>query len=127
VISLSVEQDDEVTRLVRRRAAWLGPRTRFEDLTLSDHVILLEGKFLISFDFGRIAADGAKAWNDAWEGQSTLPRLVRLNLRDRSTGADLLAGNEFIIRTDASAGCAQHGASGCIAGSSSRARRSHDE
>lgn len=127
VVSLTVEQVDELTRLVRRRAAWLGPRARFEDLTLSDPVILLEGKFLMSFDFGRVAADGAVAWSDAWKGQATLPRLVRLNLRDRSTGADLLAGNEFVIRADASADCAQYGASGCVAGSASRARRAHDE
>jgi len=125
-VSLSIEQNDDVTRLVRRRAPWLGPRTRFDDLALKDPVILLEGKLLMSFDFGRIAADGAVSWNDAWKDQVTMPRLVRLNLRDRSTGIDLLAGNEFLIRADASAGCAQAGGSGCVAGSASRARQGHD-
>ena len=30
-VSLTVEQEGEVTRLVRRHAAWPGPRTRFEE------------------------------------------------------------------------------------------------
>src|SRR6266436_5841260 len=36
LISLIVEQDGEVRRLVRRRATWPGPRARFEDVTLQD-------------------------------------------------------------------------------------------
>jgi prepilin-type N-terminal cleavage/methylation domain-containing protein len=113
VVGLSIEQQGELTRLVRRRAAWWGPRTRFEDLTLGDPVILLEGKFLMSFDFGRVTRD-AVAWNDSWKDQPTLPRIVRFILRDRASGADLLAGNEFLVRADASGGCAQQGASGCV-------------
>jgi prepilin-type N-terminal cleavage/methylation domain-containing protein len=128
VVSLTVEQEGEVTRLVRRRAPWLGPRTRFEDLTLSDPVILLEGKFLMSFAFGRTTRDSAVIWNDDWKGQSTLPRFVRLILRDRTTGTDLLAGADFVVHADASDGCAQNGASSCVAASSgSKARRSHDD
>ena len=69
VVSLTAEQDEDVARLVRRRAPWLGPRTRFEDITLQDPVVLLEGKFLISFAFGRISQDNALAWSDDWRGQ----------------------------------------------------------
>src|SRR5206468_6125916 len=32
LISLMVEQDGEISRLVRRRATWPGPRARFEDV-----------------------------------------------------------------------------------------------
>ena len=126
-MSLTVEQEDDVTRLVRRRAPWFGPRTRFEDLTLNDPVILLEGKFLISFAFGRVSQDNALAWSDDWKGQASLPRFVRLKLRDRVTGADLLAGTEFVIRADASAGCAQGGSAACFSSAASKRRRSHDE
>jgi hypothetical protein len=41
-----------------------------------------------------------------------MPRFVQLKLRDRRTGADLLPGTEFLIRADASAGCAQVGSQG---------------
>jgi prepilin-type N-terminal cleavage/methylation domain-containing protein len=126
VVSLTLEQEDDVTRLVRRRAPWLGPRTRFEDVTLNDPVVLLEGKFLISFAFGRVGEDNALAWSDDWKGQASLPRFVRLKLRDGVTGADLLAATDFVIRADASVGCAQ-GASACFSSNASKRRKTHDE
>jgi prepilin-type N-terminal cleavage/methylation domain-containing protein len=123
-VGLSIEQQGEQTRLVRRRAAWWGPRTRFEDLALGDPVILLEGKFLMSFDFGRVTGEQI-AWNNDWKDQPALPRIVRFILRDRASGADLLPGNQFLVRADASGGCGQQ-ASGCVTASPKR-RRSHDE
>ena len=115
VVSLTIEQEDDVTRLVRRRAPWFGPRTRFEELTFGDPVILLDGKFLISFAFGQVTQDGKLAWSDAWKGQASLPRYVRLNLRDRASGADLLPGTDFVIRAS-------------DAGSSAASKhRSHDD
>ena len=115
VVSLTIEQEDDVTRLVRRRAPWFGPRTRFEELTFGDPVTLLDGKFLISFAFGQVTQDGKLAWNDAWKGQASLPRYVRLNLRDRASGADLLPGTDFVIRAS-------------DAGSSAASKhRSHDD
>lgn len=130
VVSLTVERDEDVARLVRRRAPWLGSRTRFEDLTLHDPVVLLEGKFFISFAFGRLSEDNALAWSDDWRGQ-VMPRFVQLKLRDRLTGADLLTGAEFVIRADASAGCAQGGAPGgsaaCFSSAAAKSRRTHDD
>jgi len=129
VISLIVEQEDDVTRLVRRRAPWFGPRTRFEELSFSDPVTLLDGKFLISFAYGQVSQNGTLAWSDVWQGQASLPRWVRLNLRDRATGADLLPEIEFVIRADASGGCTQSDATVCTAGSpaaSEPQRRQHE-
>jgi prepilin-type N-terminal cleavage/methylation domain-containing protein len=138
VVSLTVEQDEDVARLVRRRAPWLGSRTRFEDITLQDPVVLLEGRFLMSFAFGRLSEDNALAWSDDWRGQ-VMPRFVQLKLRDRLTGADLLPGTEFVIRADASAGCAQVGSQGgsqvgsqggsaaCFSSAVAKSRRGHDD
>ena len=130
VVSLTTEQDEDVARLVRRRAPWLGPRTRFEDIRLQDPVVLLEGKFYMSFAFGRLSQDNALAWSDDWRGQ-VMPRFVQLKLRDRLTGADLLTGAEFVIRADASAGCAQAGAPGgsaaCFSSAAAKSRRAHDD
>src|SRR6516165_8110527 len=127
VVSLTAEQDEDVARLVRRRAPWLGPRTRFEDMMLQDPVVLLEGKFLISFAFGRISQDNGLAWSDDWRGQASLPRFVQLKLRDRLTGADLLTGAEFVIRADASAGCAQAGSGACFSSAAPKGRKAHDD
>jgi prepilin-type N-terminal cleavage/methylation domain-containing protein len=105
VISLTVEEDGEVRRLVRRRATWPGPRARFEDVTPQDPVVLIEGKLDISFVFGRVTPDGALAWCASWVGERVLPRYVRLMLRDRTTGADLLGEADFVARADAPAAC----------------------
>ena len=107
LISLMVEQDGEISRLVRRRATWPGPQARFEDVAPQDPVVLLEGKLDISFTFGRFTPDGALAWQASWDREGVLPQYVRLNLRDRSTGANLLGEADFVIRANAPAACGQ--------------------
>jgi len=123
LISLVVEHDGEVSRLVRRRTAWPGPRARFEDLTPKDPVVLIEGKFDISFMFGRFAPDGALAWNASWTDESLLPQYVRLNLRDHITGANPLGEADFVIRANAPAACAQADAAvACLSAATSAQR-----
>jgi len=115
LISLAIEQDGEVERLVRRRAAWPGPRARFEDVTPQDPVVLIEGKLDISFVFGRVTPDGL-AWYASWVGERVLPRYVRLMLRDRATGADLLGEADLVVRANAPAACGRADATlGCLA------------
>ena len=105
LISLTVEEDGEVRRLVRRRAAWPGQRVRLEDVSLQDPVVLIEGRLDISFVFARLTPDGALAWYASWAGERTLPRYVRLILRDRATGADLLGEADFMDHANAPAAC----------------------
>jgi prepilin-type N-terminal cleavage/methylation domain-containing protein len=120
LISLYVEQDGEVSRLVRRRAVWPGPRARFEDVTPKDPVVLIEGRFDISFVFGHFAPNGALAWNTSWAGERVLPQYVRLNLRDQATDANLLGEADFVIRANAPAACGQADAVvTCLAGATS--------
>ena len=117
VVTLTVERDGDVTRLVRRRAAWAGPRLqlRLEDVPPQDAVVLIEGRFDIAFVFGLIAPNGALAWTDSWIGQAMLPRYVRLILRDRTTGSDLLGEADFVVRADAPPECGRPDAgSACL-------------
>jgi prepilin-type N-terminal cleavage/methylation domain-containing protein len=106
LVTLTVEETDGVTRLVRRRAAWPGPHVHFGDLDPGDSVVLVEGKLDAAFAFAAIGQDGKLTWSDAWTEKPTLPRLVRLTVHDRDTGADLLPG-EFLIHADAPSTCAQ--------------------
>jgi general secretion pathway protein J len=106
VVSLTVEPAGDATRIIRRRGAWPGPRTPFDTVVLKDDVILLEGTFDAAFSFARPAPDGTLSWVDSWSGEPTIPRLVKLTLRDQATGGDLLGGTEFTIRADAPALCA---------------------
>jgi prepilin-type N-terminal cleavage/methylation domain-containing protein len=115
IVTLTVERAGDLTRLVRRRAAWVGPRTRLEDVAPQDAVVLVEGTVDIAFLFGRIAPGGALEWSESWIGQSTLPRFVRLILRDRTSGSDLLGEADFVVRADAPAACGRPDAgAGCL-------------
>jgi hypothetical protein len=105
VVILTIEEDGDVMRLVRGRAAWPGPRTPFDDVMPQDPVILIEGKFDIAFVFARVTPEGAFTWHPSWSGEWTLPRFVRLILRDRVTGVDLLGEADFVVRADAPAAC----------------------
>jgi general secretion pathway protein J len=117
VVSLAVEAAGGLSRLVRRRGAWPGPRTPFESITLRDDVVLLEGTFDAKFAFARATPEGSLTWVDGWSGETTLPRLVRLTVRDRRTGDDLMGGGEFAIRADASPMCAASDAQkNCLSG-----------
>lgn len=115
LINLSIERDGEINRLVRRRAAWPAPRARFEDTALQDSVILLEGRLDMSFVFGRVTPNGGLSWYASWTAEQVLPRYVRLILRDRTTGTDLLGEADFLVRANAPATCGQaEAAVGCL-------------
>jgi hypothetical protein len=61
--------------------------------------------------------EGALTWSNSWAGEQSLPRLVKLSLRERATGIDLLGGAEFVVRADASSACARPGAgANCLSG-----------
>jgi prepilin-type N-terminal cleavage/methylation domain-containing protein len=105
VVSLTIEQTDETTRLVRRHAAWTGPDMRIDRVSPQDAVVLLDGNLDISFVFGLFAPGRGLVWTTAWNGETILPRFVRLVLRDRATGGDLLGESDFIVRADAPLAC----------------------
>jgi hypothetical protein len=105
IVTLTIEPDANVTRLVRRRAAWTGSHMRLENMVPGDPVVLLEGKVDIAFVFGRVAPDGALQWSGNWNDHGAMPRFVRLIVRDRDTGRDLLGEADFLVRADAPAAC----------------------
>jgi len=110
LVSLTIERDGDLRRLVRRRATWPGGRARFEDLTPKDPVVLIEGKLDMAFAFGRPTPAGTSVWSSSWIGELALPRYVRFILRDRETGADLLGEATFVVRADASPACGRNDA-----------------
>ena len=103
VVSLTIERAGDLTRLVRRRAAWMGPATAIEHVMPQDRVVLVEGNLDISFFYGHLA--GGLVWSSTWIGQTTLPRFVRLILHDRVTGSDPLGEADFVVRADAPLAC----------------------
>lgn len=116
VVVLSTEESDDTTRLVRRRAPWLGPRTQLDSIVGKDAVVLIEGRVDIQFSFAKVAPDGTLSWQDTWADEFTPPRFVRLAVRTRGTGADLLGGAEFVVRSSAPPSCvADNATAQCLA------------
>ncbi len=105
VVSLTIERAGDVTRLVRRRAAWTGPDMSIEHVAMQDAVVLIAGNLDMSFLFGRLTDGGALVWSPTWIGETTLPRFVRLIMRDRATGLDPVGEADFIVSADAPLAC----------------------
>ena len=123
LVSLTIERDGDLRRLVRRRATWPGGPARFEDVAPKDPVVLIQGKQDISFAFGRLTPAGELVWSSNWTGEQMLPRYVRLILRDRKTGADLLGEATFLVRADAPAVCGRNNATAaCLLAPTARSK-----
>jgi len=106
LVTLTIEQHDDLMRLVRRRAPWTGPDTVIGRASMRDPVVLVEGDLDMSFLFGHLDPGGALVWSQNWIGQTTLPGFVRLTMHDRSTGYSPVGEADFIVRADAPAACA---------------------
>jgi len=106
VVKLTIEHDDEFTKLVRRRSTWIGPMMVLRDAHVDDPVVLLKGRFSLVLHYSEIDEGGTIIWHDHWTGKRGLPHSVRLDLQDLTTGKDLLSGLEFRIASNGSPACA---------------------
>jgi len=64
----------------------------------------------MSFVFGRPTPGGGSVWSSSWTKELVLPRYVRLILRDRETGIDLLGDATFVVWADAPPACGRNDA-----------------
>ena len=116
VVSVAVEVGEDTISIVRRSGVWRDPHVRFTDVALHHEVVLLAGRLDAAFTFARMTPEGALSWSSSWSGEQSLPRLVKLSLRDHASGVDFLGGAEFLIRADAPRACAREGATAdCLA------------
>jgi prepilin-type N-terminal cleavage/methylation domain-containing protein len=111
IVSLSIEPASDVTRLIRRRAPWRGPSGRFGDVTPQDPVVLVEGNYDMAFSFGKADPDGRMTWTSNWADTNSIPQAIRLIIRDRTNGIDILPRAEFSLRSDMNISCASGGPS----------------
>jgi len=106
VVTLSVETNSaDVSQLVRRTAPWIGPGSAAFADAIENTVVLLKGHYRIDFAYGRFSDNAQMNWSQSWEDDRNLPSAVRLLLRDPDTGANLVAGGDFILRADYPAAC----------------------
>jgi len=104
IISLKLESDEGSMQLVRRRAAWSGPRMSIADTEVRDAVILLKGRYQMAFAFSQLAPDGKLEWFRDWDGKNGLPHSVRLTIKN-ADGADVIPALILPVHANASVAC----------------------
>jgi hypothetical protein len=65
----------------------------------------------MSFSFGKRDPEGRMTWTSNWADQNSIPQSVRLVIRDRTSGIDILPRAEFRLRSDLKISCAFGGPS----------------
>jgi len=106
VIDFTIENGDKLSRIIRRRAPWTGPRMPMDKIDFQDTVTLLEGPYQIAVEYGYFASEEKITWVEKWDGEKTMPRFIRLNVRDRVTKDDVMSEMTFALRADAPNICA---------------------
>jgi general secretion pathway protein J len=67
----------------------------------ADPVVLLRAPYRIAFSY----AGADRVWRNVWRGQGELPRAIRVQLRDATTGRTLAASTATLIHADMPAEC----------------------
>jgi general secretion pathway protein J len=107
LVRLAPDRDARGEALIRTRAAFaplVAERSLADQVRFSDPVALARAPFYVSFAY----AGPDRVWHDAWRDSVTLPAAVRVQARDRATGAVLVASTATRPLVDAPAACIGH-------------------
>jgi prepilin-type N-terminal cleavage/methylation domain-containing protein len=110
MVRLTASSDDGITQLIRDRAPVLPGDTPDATDDFQDEVVLLEGRFDITFSY-RAQRTGSRSWADSWTNPGTMPEQIRLTIGDGSTGRLRLPVIVQSLLVDAEVECT--GAPGC--------------
>lgn len=92
-------------QLIRDRVPLPLGETADQDRAWNDAVVLLEGPFAIEFAY-RAQRSGARAWNEAWNGDMAMPEQIRLTIEDSATGRLRIPVAVQSLLVDTEAACA---------------------
>ena len=111
-IRLFVRSDDRGTELVRMRAPYESRLQDLDAIQWQDPVVLLEGKFAISFSY-RAPRGGVEEWTGSWNIPSRMPEQMRILVSDPDSGELLMP--EFVQTLDngAEVDCIDPKSTGC--------------
>lgn len=70
-------------------------------ILFANPVSIIRGAYSVAFSY----AGPDRVWHDTWHGQITLPRAVRVRLRDLATSATLAESTTALVRTELPASC----------------------
>ena len=102
IIRLIEKADDQGLALVRERTPF-SPMAADTQIRFADQVVLIRAPFRVTFAY----AGPDQVWQPTWRGQMQLPAMVRVSVRNGTTGQVLAASSAAIVHVNAPAECAR--------------------
>jgi len=102
IIRLIEKADDQGLALVRERAPF-APMSSDVPIRFADQVVLTRAPFRMTFAY----AGTDQVWKQTWRGQMELPGMIRVSVRDSTTGQVLAVSSAAIVHINAPAECAR--------------------
>jgi general secretion pathway protein J len=110
IVRLIEKADDQGLALVRERAPFT-PMPTDAQIKFLDQVVLIRLPFRVTFSY----AGPDQAWQPTWRGQTQLPEMIRIAVRNGATGQVLGVSTAAIVHANAPAECARaKDASACL-------------
>jgi general secretion pathway protein J len=100
IIRLIEKADDQGLALVRERTTF-NPMPADAQIRFADQVVLIRAPFRVTFAY----AGPDQVWQPTWRGQTLLPNMVRISVRDGATGQVLAVSGAAIVHVNAPAEC----------------------
>jgi general secretion pathway protein J len=110
IIRLIEKADDQGLALVRERAPFV-PMAADAQIRFVDQVVLIRAPFRVTFAY----AGPDQVFQPTWRGQMQLPNMIRVAVRDSTTGQLLAVSSAAIVHVNAPAECARaKSVTGCL-------------
>jgi general secretion pathway protein J len=110
IVRFVEKADSQGLALVRERAPFT-PRPSDAQIRFADQVVLIRSPFRVTFSY----AGPDQVWQPDWRGQMQLPEMVRITVRDGTTGQVLNISSVALVHVNAPAECARaKDASACL-------------
>ncbi len=113
-VDYSIMRNGSQTEMIRARAPYLSKMFDFPGATPANQVPLLQGPFKYQFSYAQKGAHSGQ-WLASWRKPNRLPDLIRLEIIDARTGADIAQPFVVALRTDAELDCLNEGSDACSA------------
>jgi general secretion pathway protein J len=102
IVRLIETADDQGLALVRERAPF-APMPTDAQIKFLDQVVLIRLPFRVTFSY----AGPDQVWQPTWRGQTQLPEMIRIAVRNGATGQVLSVSGAAIVHANAPAECAR--------------------
>jgi general secretion pathway protein J len=102
IVRLSEKADDQGLALVRERAPF-APMPTDAQIKFLDQVVLIRLPFRVTFSY----AGPDQVWQPTWRGQTQLPEMIRIAVRNGATGQVPAVSGAAIVHANAPAECAR--------------------